>query len=278
MDQTTKQVVRAIALALCGLFAYILLELVARDRLKYYLNTAIFGWVVLAAGILLATMVALRAGTWIAARLGMMPDVAHDCCNHDHGHDHSHDHDHEQHAHSHEVSLWRLVIVALPLMMLMAGIVPEALSADAIRGKMSQQQRLAAGMTIASLPPGRTVENAKIRRATMKELAQDARDPVQRAMWESVSDPIVAKVVGQLIRLKGSGRYQLTHMDRTCCAGDATPVVILVAGDPDPKMRDENWLEVMGPVSYQKDPSGGFTPVVHQAEVKATTAPSDLYK
>jgi uncharacterized membrane protein YcgQ (UPF0703/DUF1980 family) len=277
MDQTTKQVVRAIALTLCGLFAYIMLELIFRDRLKFYLNTDIFGWVVLVAGILLASMVALRAGTWIAARLGVAPDVAHDCCNHDHGHDHHHDHGHEQHAHSHEVSLWRLIVVAMPLMMLMAGLVPTALSADAIRNKMSKQQLLAAGMNIASLPAGRKVEGAKVRRATMKELAQAARDPLQRAMWESVEEPLAARVTGQLMRTKSSGKYQLTHWDMSCCPGDATPVAILVAGAVEASVREADWLEVTGPVSYQQDPSGGYTAVVHQAEVKATPPPSDLY-
>src|SRR4051812_20240146 len=114
MDATTKQLVRAVALGINGVFAYILLELVYRDRLKFYLNTDIFGWVVTIAGVLLGAMVLLRAGAWITARAGMTPDYAHDCCSHDHAHDHGHD---EQHAHSHEVSIWRLVVVAFPLMM-----------------------------------------------------------------------------------------------------------------------------------------------------------------
>src|SRR5687767_10070115 len=127
MDQTTKHMVRAVALGLNGLFAYVMLELVFRGRLKYYLNTDIFGWVVLVAGVLLAAMVLLRAGTWLTAKLAVIPDVAHDCCHHDHSHDTGANHAHEQHAHSHDVSIWRLIVVAFPLMMLMAGLVPTKL-------------------------------------------------------------------------------------------------------------------------------------------------------
>src|ERR1700755_229183 len=103
MDSTTRQLVRAVALGLNGSFAYILLEMVFRDRLKYYLNTDIFGVVITLAGTLLGIMVLLRAGAWIAAKTGIAPDVAHDCCAHDHAHA-----DDDGHSHSHEVSLWRL--------------------------------------------------------------------------------------------------------------------------------------------------------------------------
>lgn len=275
MDATTKQLVRAVALGINGLFAYILLELVCRDRLKYYLNTNVFGWVVTISGALLAAMVLLRAGTWIAARAGLIADVAHDCCSHDHSHGHSHDH--EQHAHTHEVSIWRLVVVAFPLMMLMAGLVPTKLSADAIRNKMSQQQKLAAGMQISSLPPGRVVEGAQIETATMVELVQASRDPSLRAFWESTEKPIAAKVIGQLMRTSVPGRYQLQREKMTCCAQDAVPVIVLVAGSPADEWQTNEWLEVTGPVSFQKDPTGGFTAVLHQAGVKKTMPPSDIY-
>ena len=271
MDATTKQLVRAVALGINGLFAYVMLELVVRDRLKYYLNTSIFGWVVTLAGLLLASMVALRAGTWLAARAGMIPDVAHDCCSHDHSHEH------EQHAHSHEVSIWRLVVVAFPLMMLTAGLVPQKLSAEAIRNKMSQQQKLAAGMQITSLPEGRKFEGARIETATMIELVQASRDPSLRARWESSDDPVAARVIGQLMRTNFPGRYQLQREKMTCCTQDAVPVIVLVAGSPQDEWQTNEWLEVTGPVSFQKDPTGGFTAVLHQAGARKTTAPSDLY-
>jgi len=277
MDQTTKQLIRAVALGINGLFAYVMLELVFRERLKFYLNTDVFGWVVLIAGVLLAAMVLLRAGTWLAAKLGVVPDVSHDCCQHDHSHEHGAAHAHETHAHTHEVSIWRLIVVAFPLMMLMAGLVPTKLSADAVRNKMSNQQRLAAGMQIASLPPGRKVENAEVVRATMKELAQAARDPALRSMWESDDKPMAARVDGQVMRTSFPGRYQLTHMQMNCCPGDATPVVILVAGNLEDSFANEDWVEVTGPVSFQKDPTGGFTPVLHQAAVKKTPPPANLY-
>jgi uncharacterized repeat protein (TIGR03943 family) len=272
MDATTKQLVRAIALAICGLFAYILLEMVWKGTLKYYLNTDIFGWVVTVAGVLLAGMVLLRAGAWITARIGIAPDLAHDCCSHDH------DHGHAQHAHSHEVSLWRLIVVAFPLMMLMAGFVPDRLSADAVKNKMSEQQKLAAGMQVASLPPGRKVEGAEIVSASMAELVQAARDPSLRALWESSEKPIAAKVKGQLLRTSMPGRYQLHRLKMTCCTNDATPVIILVVGSLTDEWKNDEWLEVTGPMSFQKDPTGGYTAVLHQAAaVKLPGPPSDLY-
>jgi len=270
MDPTTRQLVRAIALGVNALFAYVLLELVFRDRLKFYLNTDVFGWVVTIAGVLLGVMVLLRAGTWIAAKAGVADDVAHDCCSHDHSHD-------EQHAHSHEVSLWRLIVVAFPLMMLMAGLVPEKLSAGAVLNKMSEQQKLAAGMQIASLPAGRKVDNAEIVRASMAELANAARDPSARTYWESVDKPVVASVKGQLLRANMPGRYQLHQLKITCCTNDATPVTVLVVGAPPEGMPSNEWLEVIGPVSFQKDPTGGFTAVLHQASAKKIPAPADIY-
>lgn len=271
MDNTTKQLVKAVALGVNALFAYVLLELVFKDRLKYYLNTNVFGWVVTIAGSLLAAMVALRAGTWILAKAGVGADLAHDCCNHDHSHEH------DQHGHSHEVSIWRLVVVAIPLMMLTAGMVPQKLSADAIRNKMSQQQKLAAGMQISSLPAGRKVEGAEVMTATMVELVQASRDPSSRNFWESIDKPVAAKVIGQLMRTSMPGRYQLQREKMTCCTQDAVPVVVLVAGTPSDEWPTNEWLEVTGPISFQKDPTGGFTAVLHQVSAVKTMAPSDLY-
>jgi uncharacterized membrane protein YcgQ (UPF0703/DUF1980 family) len=231
--------------------------------------------VVTVAGTLLAAMVTLRAGIWIAAKTGLTKDFAHDCCSHDHGHDHSHDH--EQHAHSHEVSIWRLVVVSLPLMMLMAGLVPTKLSAEAIQNKMSQQQKLAAGMEISSLPAGRKIEGADVVTASMVELVQASRDPSARAFWESIDRPVAAKVVGQLMRTATPGRYQLQREKMTCCAQDAVPVIVLVAGKAADDWQANEWLEVTGPVSFQKDPTGGFTAVLHQASADKTSAPADIY-
>jgi putative membrane protein len=273
MDATTKQIVRALALVINGLFAYVMLEMVMRDRLKHYLNTDIFGWVVTAAAILLGGMVLLRAAVWAAARAGVIKDVAHDCCGHDHGHDHSH----EQHSHTHEVSLWRLIVVSFPLMLLMAGLVPTRLSAQSLANRMSDQQRMAAGMAIESLPAGRNIKDAKFMTATMVELVQASRDPSLREMWESSEKPRAAIVKGQLMRTSYPNRYQLHREKMTCCAQDAVPVMILVAGNPDKSWPHNEWLEVSGPVSFQKDPTGGFTAVLHQVTAEKIEPPADIY-
>jgi hypothetical protein len=158
-------------------------------------------------------------------------------------------------------------------MMLMAGFVPQQLSAEAIMNKMSQQQKLAANMTIASLPPGRVTEGAEIVTTSMLELATAARDPSRRAFWESIEKPIVARVVGQYIPMSAPNRYQLTMLKMNCCANDAVPMTIVVLGNPETSWSAASWVEVVGPISYQQDPTGGFTAVLHQATASKLSAP-----
>jgi hypothetical protein len=143
--------------------------------------------------------------------------------------------------------------------------------------KMSQQQRLAANMSIASLPPGRKVEGAEIITTTMLELATATRDPSRRQFWESVEKPIVARVVGQYISMNASNRYQLTMLKMNCCANDAVPMTIIVLGSPDPGWSPASWVEVVGPITFQQDPTGGFTAVLHQGSAtKLSTPPSEV--
>jgi uncharacterized membrane protein YcgQ (UPF0703/DUF1980 family) len=271
--------VKFVSVGLAGAFAYVMLEMTLKDRLKYYLNTDLFATVVYVAGSLLAVLVLLRPVVWLLAQAGLVDKsaLAAGCC-HDHGHGDEHGHDHH-----HEVASWKLIVLTFPLMLLLAGLVPTSLSAEAIANKLAQQAKLAAGMNVAALPAERKAAYAdpsKVEtvQATMKELAEAARNPAQREYWESTKEPRAAEVVGQFFPLGGSSdKYQITRLKMTCCANDATPMTVIVMGQPESGWEPGGWVQIFGPVSYQADKTGTYTPILFQlAGAKLKRPPSDI--
>lgn len=290
MDQTTVLLARSFAVIAGGLFSWSMIDLVVSGRIRFYLADQKFSLLVLAGGVMLGIMVILKIRA-LALR-GAGHAHGHD---HHHGHSHEHapgeccDHDHShahEHAHTHEiVSLWRYIVLAVPLMIILSGLAPQGLSADIYQKRMSKEQiaAIAAVSDDMELPDGRKGEGQEVF-ATIKELSDAAIDSNRRGYWESVEKPVRARTIGQFVPEAGfSNRYRLMRIKITCCAADATPVGVMVMGTfahLNPKHGD--WLEIVGPVSFIDVPNtrtgqSQYFTVVHQQIVMRTTAPSDVY-
>jgi len=269
VDHTTLQLGRWLSIGIGGLFGYELLSLSFRNRLKDYLNVDLFGTIAILAGVALVALAALKAyGQW------KYPAV--DCC-HDHGHDHDHGH-----SHSHGVSLWRLMILVFPLAMLLCGLVPQQLTAQAIASRMSADQLKQLGAA-SSLPPERqkAIKEGKAEqvRATLPELMSAAKDAKARDYWEDANSPRVVAIIGEFLRTtQFDDRYQLMQRKMTCCTADSTPVAVTVLGKPEQDWNYGEWVESIGAISFAKDSQGAFHPVLHQLKAtKQKRPPPDIY-
>jgi uncharacterized repeat protein (TIGR03943 family) len=77
------------------------------------------------------------------------------------------------------------------------------------------------------------------------------------------------------------GRRYLARMILTCCAADARPVKVALAGDLPPSLKADTWLEVTGKYSKKsvKDEINGETiPYLEVLDYKPITAPNEQYE
>lgn len=265
MDQAAKVLAKWLGAAAAGLFSWAMIDLVLSGRLKYYLADQKFEVLVMAGGVLLGLIVLLRVRTMLLGGAG-------------HLHDHDHDHGEAGHDHEHGVSTWRLAVLAMPLMIVVMGLVPKGLSADAALHRMTRSQREAiSAVQSVTLPSGREGECTVIN-TDARELQAAAHQPNVRAYWQDEKQLRCAKLSGQLlIDPRFQDRYRLTRFKITCCAADASPMVVTVVGKVDPGWRERDWLEVTGPVSFVEVPDERtgrpqFFPVVYQQHAERTTA------
>ena len=215
---------------------------------------------------------------------------------HHHAHDDVHDHDHHQPHHSadhsdpdehsvdcdHGVSLWRYAVLTFPLILLLGGLTPEGLSADVFERRMSRDQRNAIVAIDATAIPGEVGGQGRIVERSVLDLEEAARNTSKRQEWQSTTDPIRVRVIGQYIpdpRFKD--RYRVMRIKITCCAADAVPHGVTVVGLPGPAWEYGDWLEITGPVRFVEvtgERSSQFFPVVYaQTAQKLPQPPTDLY-
>lgn len=285
MDQTTQLLARSFAVVAGGLFSWSMIDLVVSGRLKWYLADDKFEFLVMLGGVLLALVVLLKIRAMAVPGTGHSHDHDHGHDHpHDHGHDHGHAHDHahsHDHAHDHDhghshgsVSLWRYIVLSIPLMIILMGLAPDGISATDLSNRMTRAQREAiASAGTASLPADRKLDG-KILLADAPELQHAATQPDLRQYWESSTDPVRVKIAGELMPdPRYTDRYRLMRVKITCCTADAAPVGVTVMGKVDPKWPAGQWLEVVGPVSFfevNNTQTGRpeFYPLVHQQEVR----------
>ncbi|MEU6243535.1 TIGR03943 family protein [Streptomyces sp. NPDC047024] len=82
------------------------------------------------------------------------------------------------------------------------------------------------------------------------------------------------------LALDGSGRPYLVRMALNCCAADAQPVKVALAGQLPPVLRPDAWLEVEGTYSPRltRDPvNGGPIPYLRVTATKPVATPRDPY-
>lgn len=264
MDQTTLLLARCFSVAATGLFSYAMIDLVVSDRLKYYLADQKFELLVIIGGVLLALVVILKLR-------GLVMGVGH-------SHDHDHDHGGEGHEHGGGVSLWRFIVLSIPLMIILIGLAPaQGLSEAMFEKRMTRSQRDAIATVGASaLPPGRRADG-EIVSTDARVLEEQGQSANTRAIWESTTTPIRARLAGQFVPDgRFTDRYRLMRIKITCCAADAAPIGVTVLGKVNPEWQYGQWLEITGPVSFAQvdDPKTGkgqFFPVIHQQQVEYTS-------
>ncbi|MFD8805449.1 TIGR03943 family putative permease subunit [Streptomyces sp. NPDC059597] len=82
------------------------------------------------------------------------------------------------------------------------------------------------------------------------------------------------------LSLDGSGKPYLVRMALNCCAADAQPVKIALAGQLPPVLRPDAWLEVKGTYrpGLTRDPvNGGPIPYLEVTSTKPVPTPRDPY-
>lgn len=261
MDRTTLLLAQWLSIAAAALFSFVMIQLVVDGTLENYLAVQKFGLLVLVGGVLLFLIVFLRV---LALSFGGGERHHHD---HHDGHEHG-EHDHADHDHA--PSLWRLILLALPLMLIFMG-APEGFSSQGIMNKLSTADiESLASLGAASLPEGFQMTKEP-RAANWKEIVVAGNDPRLRDFWQS--RPV--QIVGQYgSDPRFDDRYRLMRVKITCCAADAVPLSVNVLGKPDPAWKDGQWIEVLGAVDFLEVPVGGRTdvfPVIYQLEVKPTS-------
>ncbi|MEU9894158.1 TIGR03943 family putative permease subunit [Streptomyces phaeochromogenes] len=172
------------------------------------------------------------------------------------------DADADTHAHHEPRISWLLVLPLLALIL----VAPPALgSYSAMRtGTVLQKQPWG----FADLPAGDTI------RLNLVDYAGRAAYDNGRSL-----DHRHIKIAG-LLALDRDGTPYLVRMALSCCAADAQPVKIGLAGRIPPVLRPDSWLEVTGTYTAKqtKDPvNEGIIPFLDVTEVKPVKAPRDPY-
>lgn len=263
MDRTTALLGTILSLAAAALFSGAMIQLVVDQKLQYYLNDQKFELLVLAGGVILCVLVFIRI--LALASQGLEPQHSHDHDDHDHDHDPAHqDHDH---SHEHGPSLWRLILLALPLMLIFMG-VPQGFSMQGLEKKLSAAELKSLGeIGGASGEP----KNTEPRNADLRMLVNAAENPVQREEWNRT----LVDVVGQYGSAGLPDRYRLMRVKITCCAADAVPLNVNVLGAPDPSWQNGEWIRLRGVVNFVDVESrvGGRVdtfPVIYQVSAQKT--------
>jgi uncharacterized repeat protein (TIGR03943 family) len=88
-------------------------------------------------------------------------------------------------------------------------------------------------------------------------------------------------VVTGFVAIGENGEVYLTRMVRNCCAADAQPVKVGLAGDVPPLLQPDTWLEITGTYSDQRaaDPiNQGPIPFIDVLGTRPVPAPEDEYE
>lgn len=258
MDRATLLLANVLSLGAAGLFSWSMIDLVVKDTLKFYLADQKFQILVLVGGVLLGLIVLLR-----------IPSLFDGGSHHHHhdGHDHGHDHD----DHTHAPSLWRLIVLALPIMIIFMGLPPSQLSAQGLTNKLSAKDLKAlAAIGNAKMPAG-FEPKGEVVDADWKVLVAAADDPFQRERWQAQA----VRIAGQAVPERGiADRYRLMRVKITCCAADAVPLSITILGEPKNEWKPGDWVEVTGAVNFVEVESNvgerAFLPVVYQIQADTT--------
>src|SRR5262249_42108685 len=269
--------------AICGAMGGIAIALHASGGLNVLLKEGILTYSVLAGGITLLVLVAVRAvALWItvgqpeaacnhdhdnggcghnhehghAAAEDAPEDAnsAHEHHHHDHDHSHAHGHSHGGHDHAHDHSWTPIRYIVLLLPVLLYFFVPlNALST-------------ARGYEGAPLDPAwasAVQATGDLGELAFRELDGAANVESRRKQY----DGKIARLTGQFVPSPSSNQFSLVRMKIRCCAADAVPLPfpILVDGSlakelpseqqvPNAEVLNRKWVEVTCQILFRPHP------------------------
>lgn len=172
------------------------------------------------------------------------------------GHDHGH-------GHGAPRSSWLLVVPVLAMLL----VVPPPLGADSVlaAGRVGNAEPRHDGSGFPALPTDRVV-------------SLSMSDFVSRAAWDSAGS-----LTGRMVRLRGfvvrqGQSVELARLVITCCAADATPMSVRLAGGGGTP-SDGQWLEVAGTVvPHSATPADEYVPTLTVRTMRPIAAPEDPYE
>ena len=156
-------------------------------------------------------------------------------------------------------------LLALPVFAIFL-IAPPALGADSVARDGIAVPARPAESSFPALPPG--------------EPLLPVSEFVTRAVWDSTGE-----LNGRAVRLRGfvvhpePGRTQLARMRISCCAADASPVVVELAAPRAARLPEDTWLEVTGRLRPgSPTPQNDHVPTLEPTRLRPIEAPPDPYE
>jgi uncharacterized repeat protein (TIGR03943 family) len=196
----------------------------------------------IAAGVLLVA--AAVATLWYEFRSGRTPD------------------EHDGHGHAEPRVAWLLVLPVFALLL----VAPPALGSYAANRSGTALQETS---DFAPLPPGDPVKVSVIDYAT-------------RAVYDEGKSLAGRRVqVTGFVMVGDDGAPYLARMMLSCCAADARPIKIGLAGAVPAGLAADTWLEVVGRYtakSTKDSVNDGVIPYLEAEEVRQITAPTNQYE
>jgi phosphate/sulfate permease len=202
-----------------------------------------------------------------------------DDCGHDHGaaaggHDHSHDHAHshahahveEEHGHDHGWAPWRYMVLAIPVFLYFLGLPRDGFTGDPA-ARVSGGQLQNPNRQVLSLIAGAPAMTGVLRKTEPKRMRLRFKELTEAAAIGSrqeAYDGDIGVIRGQFVPLKGTDNsFTLFRVNMTCCAADAVFLEIrIVAPDPIQGIPPNQWVQVEGLISFQKNEKGKWIPVI----------------
>ncbi|MGW4585915.1 TIGR03943 family putative permease subunit [Amycolatopsis thermoflava] len=170
------------------------------------------------------------------------------------------------HDHHHPArSAWLLVVPVLAVFL----VAPPALGSDSVIRTSAGAPRSAVAQDAAAFPP---LPAGDVVPLTLTEF-------VTRAGWDSRGS-----LNGRTVRLSGfvvhgTEGVLLARMVIRCCAADAAPMTVRLAGPQAARYPDDTWLEVTGQVvPGTAVAANGYTPDVTVTALRPIPAPQDAYE
>ncbi len=186
---------------------------------------------------------------------------------HDHDHDHEH-HDHAHHDHDHStVTVWSLLIVALPLILGVA-IPSRPLDASAI-----STRGVSTGLTSAADVGDTVLSIVPAERNVLDWVRAMSANPAPDAL-----NGQEANVIGFVYRdiRFADDQFMVARFTITCCVADASAIGVMVQSPDAAQFEDNTWVQVTG--TFEEGAlEDEATPVLFAEEISSINAPEQPY-